>query len=260
MATIYDIDLRSEAPAIDIRGLSVRFGSREAVKNVSLQVPTQGVVSFIGASGCGKTTLLKSLNRMNDLNEEAEVTGEVLLGGKNIYAEGVDPIQVRARVGMVFQRPAPFPQSIFDNVAFGPRVNHVSGDLNQIVEDALRKADLWTEVGHRLSDSALKLSGGQQHRLCIARALALTPDVLLMDEPASELDPQETRNIEDLILGLREEYTVLVVTQNLQHAARVSDFTAYLAAGELVEYGPTDAVFTNPRVPATEAFITGRFS
>ncbi len=230
------------------------------MKKVSLKVPHNRVVSFVGSSGCGKTTLLKSLNRMNDLNEEAEVSGEVLLGGWSIYGADVDPIQVRGQVGMVFQRPTPFPQSIFDNVAFGPRVNRWGGDLNQRVEDSLRRADLWPEVSDRLNQSALDLSSGQQQRLCIARALATGPTVLLMDEPASELDPETTRRIEDLILALREEYTIVIVTQNLQQAARVSDYTAYLKKGELVEYGPTEALFTNPREQDTEDFITGRFS
>lgn len=260
MPTVYDIDLEDRDPAIDIRGLSVRFGNREAVKNVSMRVPFNRVVSFIGSSGCGKTTLLKSLNRMNDLNEEADVTGEIFLDGRNIYGEDVDPIEVRGQVGMVFQRPMPFPQSVFENVAFGPRVNRLGGNLNQIVEDSLRKADLWPEVSDRLNASALQLSSGQQQRLCIARALAVGPEVLLMDEPASELDPETTKGIEDLILKLREEYTIVIVTQNLQQAARVSDYTAFLNDGELVEYGPTESLFTNPREGSTEAFITGRFT
>lgn len=258
MPSVYDIDLQGEPPVIDIRGLTVRFGGREAVKDLSLQVPCRRVVTLVGSSGCGKTTLLKSINRMNDLNEEAEVAGDVLLGGQNVYGPDVDPIAVRAQVGMVFQRPTPFPQSVFDNVAFGPRVNRLGPDLNGIVEESLRQAGLWSEVSDSLDESALSLSESQQQRLCIARALALTPQVVLMDEPASNLDPQATRGIEDLIRDLKGTYTIVIVTQSLQHAARVSDYTAYMEAGELVEYGPTRAVFTNPRESATEAFITGR--
>jgi phosphate transport system ATP-binding protein len=259
MATVYDIDFGGHPPALDAQEVSVDFGSREVVKGVSMAIPANRVVALVGASGCGKTTLLKCFNRMNDLDPEAKVSGKVLYRGQNVYDPAVDPIEVRKRIGMVFQTPNPFPQSIFENVAFGPRVNRMEGDLFRVVEDALRRAALWGEVSDRLHEPALELSSGQQQRLCIARALAVRPEVLLMDEPASELDPRATQGIEELIYDLREDYAVVLVTHNLQQAARISDFTAFLDRGVLVEYGPTEAVFTNPREPLTEAFMTGRF-
>jgi len=260
MATVYDIDFGGRLPALEAQEVSVDFGPREVVKDVSMAIPANGVVALVGASGCGKTTLLKCFNRMNDLNPEAEVRGRVLFRGQDVYDPAVDPMEVRRRIGMVFQTPNPFPQSTFENVAFGPKVSRMEGDLFQTVEDALRKAALWDEVSDRLHEPALRLSSGQQQRLCIARALAVGPEVLLMDEPASELDPQATQRVEELIHDLREEFAIVLVTHNLQQAARVSDYTAFLDNGVLVEYGPTEAVFTNPREPSTEAFITGRFA
>jgi phosphate transport system ATP-binding protein len=258
MATVYDIDFRGGPPTLEAREVSVDFGSREVVKGVSMAVPANRVVALVGASGCGKTTLLKCFNRMNDLNPEASVTGRVFFRGQNVYDSSVDPMEVRRRIGMVFQTPNPFPQSVFENVAFGPKVNRMDGDLFQQVEEALRRVGLWDEVSDRLHESAMKLSSGQQQRLCIARALAVRPDVLLMDEPASELDPGATQRVEELIYDLRRDYAIVLVTHNLQQAARVSDYTAFLREGVLVEYGPTEAVFTNPREPLTEAFMTGR--
>ncbi len=259
MANVYGIDLGGTPPALELRDLSVSWGARQVIRNVSLLVPSNSVVALVGPSGCGKTTLLKSLNRMNDLDPDAEVVGGVFLNGQDIYAPGVDPVEVRRRIGMVFQKPNPFPRSIFENVAFGPLVNRMEGDINRLVEESLKRAALWNEVSDRLSDSAMKLSTGQQQRLCLARALAVGPEILLMDEPASELDPQASHRIEELLATLKKDYTIVLVTHNLQQAARVSDFTAFLSVGEVVEYGPTDALFTNPREASTEAFVTGRF-
>lgn len=259
MANVYGIDMDGRSPVLEVRNLSVTYGSREVVRDMSLAIPANRIVALVGPSGCGKSTLLKSLNRMNDLNPEAQVTGTVLFHGQDIYESGVDPVDVRRSIGMVFQKPNPFPKSIFENVAFGPMVNRFEGNLNHIVEGSLKKAALWDEVSDRLSESANKLSSGQQQRLCIARALAVDPEVLLMDEPTSELDPIASQRIEELVYGLREEYTVVIVTHNMQQAARISDFTAFLNDGELVEYGPTNAIFTNPREKKTEAYMTGRF-
>ncbi len=244
---------------LETRQLSVFYGSTAAVKSVSISVPDRRVVAFIGPSGCGKSTLLRCFNRMNDLIPDARVEGEALFQGDNLYGAGVDAVEVRRRIGMVFQKPNPFPKSLFDNVAFGPRINGYRGNLSDLVERSLRQAALWDEVKDRLDASALTLSGGQQQRLCIARALAVEPEVLLMDEPASALDPIATQKIEDLIYELKQNYTVVIVTHNMQQAARVSDFTAFLYIGELIEYGPTQQLFTNPREEQTEAYITGRF-
>lgn len=259
MGNAYDIDLNGRTPALELKDLSVSWGARQVIKNVSLLIPSNRVVALVGPSGCGKTSLLMCLNRMNDLYPEAEVTGEVRLQGQNIYGPGVDPVEVRRRIGMVFQKPNPFPGSISQNVAFGPLVTRQGGDINRVVEDSLKKAALWDEVSDRLADSAMKLSTGQKQRLCIARALAVGPEILLMDEPTSELDPQAGRRIEELLGALKKDYSIVLVTHNLQQAARVSDFTAFLSGGEVVEYGPTDALFTNPREGSTEAFVTGRF-
>jgi len=245
--------------ALETRRLSVFYGSTPAVRQVSIRIPMRRVVAFIGPSGCGKSTLLRCLNRMNDLVPAARVEGEVLFHGVNLYGPDVDPVEVRRRIGMVFQKPNPFPKSIYDNVAFGPRINGYRGDMDELVERSLRAAALWDEVADRLDESALALSGGQQQRLCIARALAVEPEILLMDEPASALDPIATQKIEDLIYDLKQKYTVVIVTHNMQQAARVSDYTAFLYMGEVVEYGPTDELFTNPREERTEAYITGRF-
>jgi phosphate transport system ATP-binding protein len=243
------------------RGLSVRYGSKEAVKDVTIDVPPSRVLALIGPSGCGKSTFLRSLNRMNDTVEGVVVTGEVMLDGRNIYDADIDPVLVRRQVGMVFQRSNPFPKSIFENVAFGLRIAGVSDRrlVAQAVERALRQAALWDEVKDRLDESGLGLSGGQQQRLCIARALAVEPDVLLMDEPASALDPIATAKIEDLVSDLREEFTIVIVTHNMQQAARVSQQTAFFYMGRLVEVGDTSTIFTRPKEKETEDYITGRF-
>jgi phosphate transport system ATP-binding protein len=244
---------------LEARNLSVLYGGKPAVKDVSIKVPDRQVVAFIGPSGCGKSTLLRCFNRMNDLVPGARVEGEALFQGKNLYGPGVDPVDVRRRIGMVFQKPNPFPKSIYDNIAFGARINGYRDSMDDLVERSLRQAALWNEVKDRLAESALALSGGQQQRLCIARALAVEPEVLLMDEPASALDPIATQKIEELIYQLKQDYTVVIVTHNMQQAARVSDFTAFLYMGELIEYGVTSTLFTNPAEERTEAYITGRF-
>lgn len=244
---------------LEARELSVLYGETRAVKSVSIKIPDRRAVAFIGPSGCGKSTLLRCFNRMNDLIPGARIEGEAIFQGANLYGPGVDAVDVRRRIGMVFQKPNPFPKSIYDNVAFGPRINGYRGSMDELVEGSLRRAALWDEVKDRLEASALALSGGQQQRLCIARALAVAPEVLLMDEPASALDPIATQKIEDLIYDLKQDYTVVIVTHNMQQAARVSDFTAFLYMGEVVEYGPTDQLFTNPNEERTEAYITGRF-
>ena len=244
---------------LEARDLTVLYGQTPAIRSVSIKVPDRRVVAFIGPSGCGKSTLLRCFNRMNDLVPGARVLGEAIFQGANLYSPDVDPVDVRRRIGMVFQKPNPFPKSIYDNVAFGPRINGYRGRMDELVEQSLRQAALWEEVKDRLDASALALSGGQQQRLCIARALAVEPEVLLMDEPASALDPIATQKIEELIYQLKQTYTVVIVTHNMQQAARVSDFTAFLYMGEVVEYGPTQGVFTNPKEERTESYITGRF-
>ena len=259
MATVYDIDLGGQSPALEAVDLSVYYGDKAAVRSVSLAVPANQVVALIGPSGCGKSTLLRCFNRMNDLILDARIEGQVSFHGQNLYGDGVDPVEVRRRIGMVFQKPNPFPKSIFDNTAFGPRVNGFRGDLDALVERSLRQAALWEEVHDRLGDSAYALSGGQQQRLCIARTLAVEPEIVLMDEPASALDPIATQRIEELIYELKKSYTIVIVTHNMQQAARISDFTAFLYMGELIEYGPTETIFTNPREERTEAYVTGRF-
>lgn len=247
----------------ETKSLGIRYGGSTAFLNVSLKIPQNEVTAIIGPSGCGKSSLLRCFNRMNDLIPNARVEGSVLLNGEDIYDKNVDVTELRRRVGMVFQKPNPFPKTVFDNVAFGPRVNGYVGRLDDIVEQALRQAILWDEVKDRLKDGALELSGGQQQRLCIARALAVQPEVLLMDEPCSALDPIATAKIEDLIRNLRKDYTIVIVTHNMQQAARVSDFTAVMmlgkdGAGNLVEYGRTKEIFTNPQNPQTEDYILGR--
>jgi phosphate transport system ATP-binding protein len=252
----------TEAPIkIAVRDLVVHYGSTCALDTVSLDVPEHRVTALIGPSGCGKSTFLRCLNRMNDNVPGARVTGQVTIDGDPVYAPDVDPVALRRRVGMIFQKSNPFPKSIFDNVVFGPRV-HGERDpvrLREIVERTLRQAALWDEVKDRLDGSALELSGGQQQRLCIARALAVEPEVVLMDEPASALDPIATAKIEELIHELKSAYTIVIVTHNMQQAARVSDLTAYFYLGRLIEFGPTERVFTNPERPETEDYITGRF-
>ena len=252
-----------EEPVIQVRGLNAWYGSFRAVKGIDLQVPRNRITAIIGPSGSGKSTLIRCLNRMHELVPGARVEGQVLFDGQDIYAPGVDPVEVRSRIGMVFQKPNPFPKSIFENVAFGLRINGYRGDLREAVERSLRAAALWDEVKDKLGQNALRLSGGQQQRLCIARAIAVEPEVVLMDEPCSALDPIATLKIEDLMRELSQRYTIVIVTHNMQQAARVSDYTAVLMmdddrAGYLVEFGPTREVFTNPRDPRTEAYITGR--
>jgi phosphate transport system ATP-binding protein len=249
------------AVKITVRDLSVHYGKTLALDNVSLDIPPHRVTALIGPSGCGKSTFLRCLNRMNDHIPGARITGQVTIDGDPIYDPHVDPVALRKRVGMVFQKSNPFPKSIFDNVAFGPRV-HGERDpvrLREIIERTLRQAALWEEVEDRLDRSALELSGGQQQRLCIARALAVEPEVVLMDEPASALDPIATAKIEELIHQLKNAYTIVIVTHNMQQAARVSDLTAYFYLGRLIEFGPTERLFTNPTRQETEDYITGRF-
>ena len=259
MTTTHDIDTGGRAPALEARSVSVTYGETSAIRDISLVVPAHQVVALIGPSGCGKSTLLRCFNRMNDLVPSARIDGEVLFHGQNLYHEDVDPVEVRRRIGMVFQKPNPFPKSIYENTAFGPRIQAMDGDLDAIVESSLKAAALWDEVSDRLGESAYNLSGGQQQRLCIARTLAVKPEIVLMDEPASALDPIATQKIEELIYELKKDYTIVIVTHNMQQAARISDYTAFLYMGELVEYGPTDALFTNPREERTEAYVTGRF-
>jgi phosphate transport system ATP-binding protein len=244
------------------RGLNLFYGEKQALRNIDLDIAVNEVTALIGPSGCGKSTFLRTLNRMNDIVPRVRIEGDVRLDGRDIYAPDVDVVAVRRRVGMVFQRSNPFPKSIFENVAYGVRVNRMAdsrADLASRVEQALRRAALWDEAKDRLHESALALSGGQQQRLCIARALAVEPDVLLMDEPASALDPIATQRIEELIYDLKREYTIAIVTHNMQQAARVSDVTAFFWLGELVEVGRTDTLFTNPREKLTDDYVTGRF-
>jgi phosphate transport system ATP-binding protein len=245
----------------ETRDMSFYYGSHQALHDISLAVPERSVMALIGPSGCGKSTYLRSLNRMNDIIEGTKVTGKVLLDGIDVYAPDVDVVALRKRVGMVFQKSTPFPKSIFDNVAYGPRIAGQKnlGTLREIVERSLKQAALWNEVKDRLKDSALALSGGQQQRLCIARALATNPEVLLMDEPASALDPASTARIEDLIFELKQNYTIVIVTHNMQQAARVSEYTGFFCLGRLVEVGRTKQLFTNPAQKETEDYITGRF-
>jgi phosphate transport system ATP-binding protein len=250
------------AGKMSVASLTVRYGARVAVNAVSMQFHSNLITAIIGPSGCGKSTLLRTLNRMNDSIPGIKVEGQVLLDGAEVYAPGTDVIQLRRRVGMVFQQPNPFPKSIYDNVAYGLRVNGMAGsraDLDSNVERALRQAALWNDVKDRLNRNALQLSGGEQQRLCIARALAVRPEVLLMDEPASALDPVSTAKIEELMFELKKDYTIVIVTHNMQQAARCSDFTAFLLTGSLIEFNPTASLFTTPSDERTEAYITGRF-
>jgi phosphate transport system ATP-binding protein len=247
------------APIVCIRNLTIRYGSFVAVRNVTLDIPPNRVTSIIGPSGCGKSTLLRAINRMNDFIREVQVEGTILFRGRDIRGRDFDPVELRRRIGMVFQKPNPFPKSIYRNVAWGAAINGYRGDLRALVEESLRSAGLWEEVKHKLNRSALTLSGGQQQRLCIARAIALQPEVILMDEPCSALDPKATDRIENLIDELKKRYTVVIVTHNMQQAARVSDQTAFMYEGELVEVAETSRIFTNPSDPRTQDYITGRF-
>lgn len=251
-------------PVLELKNLNISYGSFHAVKDVSVDIPERAITAFIGPSGCGKSTVLRCINRMNDLIPSAKVEGEILYHGQDVNSQLVDPVEIRRRVGMVFQRPNPFPKSIYENVAWGARINGYKGSFDELVEASLTRAALWDEVKDKLKDSGLSLSGGQQQRLCIARALATNPDVILLDEPASALDPISTLKIEELLRELEEEYTIVIVTHNMQQAARVSDKTVFFSLNEdrqgiLVEAGATEKMFTNPDDPRTEGYISGRF-
>jgi len=249
------------APKIEVRNLNLYYGSDQALKNVSMTIPDKKVTAFIGPSGCGKSTLLRCFNRMNDLVDSVRVEGEIQMDGRNIYAPDVDVAELRRSVGMVFQKPNPFPKSIYENVAYGLRLQGVKSRrvLDEVVEKSLRAAALWDEVKDRLHANAFGMSGGQQQRLVIARAIAIEPEVILLDEPASALDPISTLKIEELINELKRDYTIVIVTHNMQQAARVSDYTAFMYMGNLVEFGATDQLFTNPEKKQTEDYITGRY-
>ncbi|MGQ0549257.1 MAG: phosphate ABC transporter ATP-binding protein PstB [Armatimonadota bacterium] len=248
-------------PVVEINGLSLWYGESRALRDISMAVPQHQITALIGPSGCGKSTLLRCMNRLNDLIDGVRIEGTIRIVGVDIYDPALDVTELRKRVGMVFQKSNPFPKSIYENAAFGPRILGVKGkaELDAIVERSLRDAALWDEVSDRLHESALSLSGGQQQRLCIARAIAVEPEVLLMDEPCSALDPVATAKIEDLMTGLKTHYTIVIVTHNMQQAARVSDQTGFLLLGELIEFGPTQTLFTTPRDSRTEDYITGRF-
>jgi phosphate transport system ATP-binding protein len=259
---------REREAIFDVDDVSVFYGDKRAIRTVTLDLHKREITALIGPSGCGKSTFIRCLNRMNDLIPSARVEGAIVYHGENLYNANIDPVQVRKRIGMVFQKPNPFPKSIYDNIAFGPRVMGMKGDMDEIVESALRRGALWDEVKDRLKTNAFGMSGGQQQRLCIARALATSPDVLLMDEPCSALDPISTGRIEDLMMELKEEYSIVIVTHNMQQAARVSDMTAFFTVeldddgghrtGAVVEYDSTDKVFTNPQDKRTEDYVTGK--
>lgn len=246
---------------IETEQLHLFYGDFEALKGIDMKIPENEITALIGPSGCGKSTFLKTLNRMNDLVEGCRIEGKVLYRGEDIFDKKMDVTQLRKRIGMVFQKPNPFPMSIYDNIAYGPRLHgiHSKAELNRLVEESLRGAAIWDEVKDRLKKSALGLSGGQQQRLCIARALAVKPDILLMDEPTSALDPISTSKIEDLAMELKQQYTIIIVTHNMQQAARISDRTAFFLLGDMVEYGETEQIFSMPKDKRTEDYITGRF-
>ncbi len=265
MSTMENADLVNDRkkilpPAVlDLKEVSVLYSGKAAVKKVSCQILRNRITAIIGPSGCGKSTLLRSLNRMNDFVDGVTIEGEILFADQNLYGIEVDPVQVRRRIGMVFQKPNPFPKSIYNNIAWGPSINGYTGSMDELVERSLSQAALWDEVKDRLQESALNLSGGQQQRLCIARALAMEPQVLLMDEPCSALDPISTSHIEDLLFELKTRYTIVIVTHNMQQAARISDYTAFMEMGILIEFGETDQIFTRPNIKRTEEYVTGRF-
>jgi phosphate transport system ATP-binding protein len=246
---------------VRVNDLTLHYGTNPALKNINMEIPEKMVTAFIGPSGCGKSTFLRTLNRMNDLIDNVKIEGEVIIDGTNIYDKDIDVVNLRKRVGMIFQKSNPFAKSVYDNVAFGPRINGISQrtKLDEIVEYSLKQAAIWDEVKGRLHNSALSLSGGQQQRLCIARTLAVNPDIILMDEPASALDPISTTKIEELIHELKQQYTIIIVTHNMQQAARTSDFTAFFYLGELVEFNKTEVIFSNPAKKQTEDYISGRF-
>ena len=264
MKTAQDTLNQENNLALQIRDLNVYYGSFRAVKHVNLDIKRNHITAIIGSSGCGKSTMLRSINRMNELIASARIEGEILYNGRNILDREIDPVVIRSQIGMVFQKPNPFPKSIYDNVAWGAKANGFRGDLDMLVENSLRQAALWDEVRDKLDESGLSLSGGQQQRLCIARTIAVKPDIILMDEPASALDPIATLKIEDLMRQLAENYTIIIVTHNMQQAARASHYTAFFnmdedQAGHLIEYGKSEQIFTNPKEKETEAYITGRF-
>lgn len=246
---------------IEVKDLSLYYGEKKALKEISLEIPRNKVTALIGPSGCGKSTFLRCINRMNDLIPDVKITGQMLVEGIDIYDKNVDVVNIRKKIGMVFQKSNPFPKSIYENIAYGPKINGIKDktQLDEIVETSLRQAAIWDEVKDRLADSAMGLSGGQQQRLCIARTLAVSPDIILMDEPASALDPISTSKIEELVHELKEKYTIIIVTHNMQQAARTSDYTAFFYLGELIEIGKTNAIFTKPEQKQTEDYITGRF-
>lgn len=260
-------DANLNEPVLKTEGVNVYYGSVLAVRNVSLDIHANEVTAFIGPSGCGKSTILRCFNRLNDLVAGARVEGKITYHNKDLYAKGVDPVEVRRRIGMVFQKPNPFPKSIYENIAFGARINGYQGDMDQLVEQSLKQAALWDEVKDKLKESGLSLSGGQQQRLCIARGIAIQPEVILMDEPCSALDPISTLRIEELIAELKEKYTIVIVTHNMQQASRVSDKTAFFNAeatekgkqGYLVEYNDTESIFQNPVEEATQQYVSGAF-
>ena len=262
LATLTRKSAQSKRTKISVADLNFYYGAKQALKDITANICANIVTAFIGPSGCGKSTFLRTLNRMNDVIPGARAEGKILLDGVDIYGHGIDVVGLRRRVGMVFQKSNPFPKSIFENVAYGLRINGMAGSRSELqgrVEESLKAAAIWDEVKDRMKDSALALSGGQQQRLCIARALAIEPEVLLMDEPASALDPIATQRIEELIYRLKDAYTIVIVTHNMQQAARVSDQTAFFWLGQLVEFGPTQRIFTNPQQKLTEDYVTGRF-
>ena len=249
----------SKKSVLELHDISICYSDVKAINEVSFNIRRNKITAIIGPSGCGKSTLLRSINRMNDFVEGARVEGKLLFGNENLYGNEVDPVEVRRRIGMVFQKPNPFPKSIYNNIAWGPLINGYKDSTDELVERSLKQAALWEEVKDRLHESALNLSGGQQQRLCIARALAMEPEVLLMDEPCSALDPISTSHIEDLMFELKSKYTIVIVTHNMQQAARISDYTAFLEMGDLIEFNVTKRIFTRPKVKRTEEYVTGRF-
>jgi len=246
---------------VNVKDLTLHYGANPALKNINIEIPEKMVTAFIGPSGCGKSTFLRTLNRMNDLIDNVKIEGEVIVDGVNIYDREIDVVNLRKKVGMIFQKSNPFAKSIYENIAYGPRINGIKKKniLDEIVEKSLKQAAIWDEVKGRLHNSALSLSGGQQQRICIARTLAVNPEIILMDEPASALDPISTSKIEDLIADLKKEYTIIIVTHNMQQAARTSDYTAFFYLGELIEFNKTESIFSNPEKKQTEDYVTGRF-
>lgn len=249
----------AENSALNLQDVSIYYSGKAAVKSVSFPIAEHKITAIIGPSGCGKSTLLRSLNRMNDFIPEVSIEGVFSYHGENLYGKNIDAVGVRRKIGMVFQKPNPFPKSIYKNIAWAPGINNYQGSMSELVERSLKQAALWDEVKDRLHESALSLSGGQQQRLCIARALAMAPDILLMDEPCSALDPISTSYIEDLLFELKSNYTIVIVTHSMQQASRISDYTAFLEMGDLIEFGTTDQIFTRPKFKRTEEYITGRF-